>query len=73
MRTVIVNGDALTVDDVVDVANGTARAELAPEVPARMEFSRAVVAAAIAGRRPRLRRQHRLRRARRHRRRRRRT
>ncbi|HMG63333.1 MAG TPA: histidine ammonia-lyase [Streptosporangiaceae bacterium] len=52
MRTVIVNGDALTVDDVVDVANGTARAELAPEVQARMEFSRAVVAEAIQGDRP---------------------
>jgi histidine ammonia-lyase len=52
MRTVIVNGDALTVDDVVDVANGTARAELGPEVAARMEFSRAVVAEAIQGDRP---------------------
>ena len=49
MRTVIVNGDALTVADVVDVATGTARAELGPDVPARMEVSRAVVAAAIAG------------------------
>jgi histidine ammonia-lyase len=49
MRTVIVNGDALTVDDVVDVANGTARAELGPDVAARMEFSRDVVARAIAG------------------------
>jgi histidine ammonia-lyase len=49
MRTVIVNGDALTVADVVDVAAGAARAELGPGVPARMEASRAVVAAAIAG------------------------
>ncbi len=49
MRTVIVNGDALTVADVVDVASGAARAQLGPEVPARMETSRAVVAAAIAG------------------------
>ena len=49
MRTVIVNGDALTVADVVDVAAGAARAELGPDVPARMETSRAVVAAAIAG------------------------
>ena len=49
MRTVIVNGDALTVSDVVDVASGAARAELAAEVPARMETTRAVVAAAIAG------------------------
>jgi histidine ammonia-lyase len=52
MRTVIVNGDALTVADVVDVANGTARAELGPEVADRMEFSRAVVARAIEGDRP---------------------
>ncbi len=52
MRTVIVNGDALTVDDVVDVADGAARAELGPEVAERMEFSRAVVAEAIAGDRP---------------------
>ena len=49
MRTVIVNGDALTVADVVDVATGAARAELGPDVPARMETSRAVVTAAIAG------------------------
>ncbi len=49
MRTVIVNGDALTVADVVDVASGAARAQLGPEVPARMETSRAIVAAAIAG------------------------
>ena len=49
MRTVIVNGDALTVADVVDVAFGAARAELGPEVQARMETTRAVVAAAIAG------------------------
>ena len=49
MRTVIVNGDALTVADVVDVASGAARAQLGPEVPARMETTRAVVAAAIAG------------------------
>jgi histidine ammonia-lyase len=49
MRTVIVNGDALTIADVVDVATGAAQAELSPDVPARMETSRAVVAAAIAG------------------------
>ena len=45
MRTVIVNGDALTVADVVDVAFGAARAQLGPEVQARMETTRAVVAA----------------------------
>jgi histidine ammonia-lyase len=49
MRTVIVNGDVLTVQDVIDVSRGEARAELGPDVPARMEPSREVVAAAIAG------------------------
>ena len=48
MRTVVVNGDALTVQDVIDVSRGEARAELGPDVPARMEPSREVVAAAIA-------------------------
>jgi histidine ammonia-lyase len=52
MRTVIVNGDGLTVQDVIDVARGDARAELGPGVAARMESSRAVVAAAIAGDNP---------------------
>ncbi len=49
MRTVIVNGDGLTVQDVIDVARGDTRAELGPDVPARMESSRQVVADAIAG------------------------
>jgi histidine ammonia-lyase len=49
MRTVTVNGDALTIEDVVDVARGAATAELAPGVAAAMEPSRSVVAAAIAG------------------------
>jgi histidine ammonia-lyase len=49
MRTVVVNGDGLTVEDVVDVAHGEAAAELAGTVPAKMEPSRAVVAAAISG------------------------
>ena len=49
MRTVVVNGDGLTVEDVVDVASGEADAELASSVPATMERSRAVVAAAIEG------------------------
>jgi histidine ammonia-lyase len=49
MRTVIVNGDALTVEDVVDIATGAARAELGPDIAARMNASREVVAAAIAG------------------------
>ena len=35
--------------DVIDVARGDARAELGPEVPARMEPSRQIVADAIAG------------------------
>ena len=49
MRTVIVTGDALTLDDVIDVAYGDARAELGPGVPAVMQPSRSVVAEAIAG------------------------
>src|SRR6185437_4811622 len=49
MRTVIVKGDGLTVQDVVDVARGEARAELGPDVPAAMEPSRSVVTHAIAG------------------------
>jgi histidine ammonia-lyase len=49
MRTVIVKGDGLTIQDVVDVARGEARAELGPDVPATMEPSRSVVTHAIAG------------------------
>jgi histidine ammonia-lyase len=49
MRTVIVNGDALSVQDVIDVGLGEARAELGPGVPARMAPSREVVTKAIAG------------------------
>jgi len=49
MRTVIVSGDALTVEDVVDVALGTARAEVGAGVPARMRASLDVVTAAIRG------------------------
>jgi histidine ammonia-lyase len=52
MRTVIVNGDALTVEDVVDVALGLATAELAPDVEERMRASRDVVTAALQGHRP---------------------
>ncbi|MEO6715429.1 MAG: histidine ammonia-lyase [Mycobacteriales bacterium] len=47
MRTVRVNGDPLTVDDVVDVARGHARAELDPTVRERMERSRRYVVAAV--------------------------
>ena len=49
MRTVVVTGDGLTVDDVVDVAAEEAGAVLGPGVPARMEASRKVVVAAISG------------------------
>ena len=49
MRTVVVNGDGLTVEDVVDVARGEANAELAASVTTTMERSRAVVASAIKG------------------------
>ena len=47
MRTVVVTGDALTVEDVVDVARGRARAELGPDVAERMERSRRVVTDAV--------------------------
>ena len=40
MRTVVVSGDGLTVEDVVDVARGEANAELAGSVIATMERSR---------------------------------
>src|SRR6266480_2291597 len=49
MRTVVVNGDGLTVEDVVDVARGEANAELAASVSASMERSRAIVTNAIRG------------------------
>ncbi|HLX51932.1 MAG TPA: histidine ammonia-lyase [Streptosporangiaceae bacterium] len=49
MRTVIVNGDGLTVQDVVDIARGQAVAELGAGVPDRMEASRNIVMAAISG------------------------
>src|SRR5215468_8001908 len=49
MRTVTVTGDPLTVDDVVDVALGRARAVLGQDVPARMRASLDVVTAAIHG------------------------
>ena len=49
MRIVTVNGYALTIEDVVDVARGAATAELDPRVAAVMEPSRSVVATAIEG------------------------
>ncbi len=49
MRTVVVSGDGLTVEDVVDVARGEANAELAASVTATMEPSLAIVTTAIRG------------------------
>src|SRR5580658_6043481 len=49
MREVVVDGSALTIEDVVAVARGQARASLGPEVAQRMETSRSVVAAALSG------------------------
>src|ERR1039458_2387028 len=49
MRTVIVNGDALTLGGGGGVATGAAPVELGPDVAARMRTSRDVVTAAIAG------------------------
>jgi histidine ammonia-lyase len=48
MRTVEVTGEPLALDDVVAVARGSARAELASSVPARMARARAVVEDAVA-------------------------
>lgn len=47
MRAVVVSGDPLTVSDLVEVACGRATATLGPDVPERMEASRAVVAGAV--------------------------
>jgi histidine ammonia-lyase len=49
MRDIVVDGNALTVDDVVAVAHGQARATLGPDVPGKMETSRAVVVSALRG------------------------
>jgi len=49
MRTVVVSGDGLTVEDVVDVAHGEANAELAASVTATMQRSREVITAAVRG------------------------
>jgi histidine ammonia-lyase len=49
MRTVVVTGEPLTVEDVVDVARGQARAELGPGVPERMEPSLRTVVDAVEG------------------------
>jgi histidine ammonia-lyase len=47
MRTILVNGDGLPLDDVVDVARRRARAELGPDVPKRMAAARRVVTDAV--------------------------
>ena len=52
MRDIVVDGNALTVDDVVAVAHGQARATLSPDVPGKMETSRAVVVNALRGAAP---------------------
>ena len=49
MREVVVDGSALTVDDVVAVAHGQARVTLAGDVANRMEASRSVVVNALRG------------------------
>ena len=49
MRDVVVDGSALTVDDVVAVARGQARVKLGDDVPKRMEVSRSVVVEALRG------------------------
>jgi histidine ammonia-lyase len=49
MREVVVDGSALTVDDVVAVAHGQARVTLGADVPRRMEASRSVVVKALSG------------------------
>lgn len=47
MRSVTVTGDGLSIDDVVAVARGDARAVLGPDVTVRMERSRQVVVDAV--------------------------
>jgi len=49
MRELVVDGSALTIDDVVAVARGQARASLGPNVAQRMEASRSVVVQALSG------------------------
>jgi histidine ammonia-lyase len=49
MREIVVDGSALTVEDVVAMAYGRARASLGPDVPRRMETSRSVVVKALGG------------------------
>lgn len=48
VRTMVVTGEPVSIDDVVDVARGRAGVELAASVAARMEPSRSVVERAVA-------------------------
>src|SRR5580658_8087179 len=49
MRELVVDGSALTVDDVIAVARRQARVRLGDDVAQRMEFSRSVVVQALRG------------------------
>ncbi|MDQ2812327.1 MAG: histidine ammonia-lyase [Actinomycetota bacterium] len=49
MREIVVDGSALTIEDVVAVAHGQAQARLDADVPRRMETSRSVVVQALTG------------------------
>lgn len=48
MPNVMVTGDPLTIDQVIDVARGRANADLGSDVESRMESSRSVVERAVA-------------------------
>ncbi|MBO0803328.1 MAG: aromatic amino acid lyase, partial [Nocardiopsaceae bacterium] len=52
MRDIVVDGSPLSVGDVIAVARGEATARLGEGAAARMESSRAVVAAATGGDQP---------------------
>jgi histidine ammonia-lyase len=49
MRELVVDGSALTIEDVVAVARGQARVSLGPDVAQQMESSRSVVEQALSG------------------------
>ncbi len=49
MDSVVITGDALTAEQVLAVADGSAEAVLGPDVARRMEAARGVVAEAVAG------------------------
>ena len=52
MRDLVVDGSALTINNVVAVAHGQARVRLGDDVPRRMEVSRSVVVEALRGNAP---------------------